>query len=41
MRFPCKLPISFIHHSRGEIFPRPWEEATTTVERSYHGRGEL
>ena len=41
MRFPCSVPVSLTSHGRGSFSSRPWEDATTAVERSRHGRGEL
>ena len=41
MRFPCNLPVLVVRHGRDEIFPRPWQEFVTAVERSNHGRGKV
>ena len=41
MRFPCKVSILLVLHSRDEIFPRLWQYLTTAVRRSYHGRGKV
>ncbi|KAB6078688.1 hypothetical protein DW691_08900 [Bacteroides xylanisolvens] len=37
----AKVPLSLPSHGRGNIFSRLWEDPTTAVERSRHGRGEL
>ena len=37
----AKVPLSLPSHGRGNIFSRLWEDPTTAVERSRHGRDKL
>ena len=35
------MPVLLGHHGREEKLPQLWQDISTSMTRSYHGRGDL